>query len=480
MKSAGRILVPVSIVLLFALHLPFLHADPDYFLSTSRDAFTDEGLNTSQLRNFINHDYLSFDECDNLIKSPLFNLVLFLPLKLYGAHLVAARLTILIILLAALSLLALNPYFRTVLPVLAPVTLMQYYVFQYSHFSLSEMLAITCILCAVVSLLVFFIGRKGVHLFLSCLFFSAAWFAKIQFIYIMALPPAAMLAAHHLRIFYITRRIVTVSIIWIISYAFLYVAAWYLPHRDVFDYVLKDQSAGKFASPAQMPRTIGFNLVYVLFSQQQWWFHVLSAMCAVLGLRLFKSAGESFRIFFLITLIWLLIESHKLTMVYLPARYQAGFYFAEGLLSSVVLAEVIRMNTQTRLLFRQAGWLLLLAFAAGNGINYAALVERRAYRIEEINRYFSETIKDRSRPVLGVWSTTATWESRARTIPVWNNFMNDQDVLNQFQPLAILSEPDEGESNQAFSSKGIRLAEWADSTRTFQIGKWVVNVHWLR
>ena len=49
------------IAILFLMHLPFLHADPDYNLSDSRDAFTDEGLNTSQLRNFINHGQLNFD-----------------------------------------------------------------------------------------------------------------------------------------------------------------------------------------------------------------------------------------------------------------------------------------------------------------------------------------------------------------------------------------------------------------------------------
>ncbi|MBS1659148.1 MAG: hypothetical protein JST18_13760, partial [Bacteroidetes bacterium] len=78
MKQGHWILAVGSVVLLILLHFPFLHADPDYFISIGRDAFTDEGLNTSQLRNYINHGYLSFDECDNLIKSPLFNLLLFL------------------------------------------------------------------------------------------------------------------------------------------------------------------------------------------------------------------------------------------------------------------------------------------------------------------------------------------------------------------------------------------------------------------
>jgi len=113
-----QLLAIASIVLLFILHLPFLHADPDYNLSIGRDAFTDEGLNTSQLRNYINHGYLSFDECDNLVKTPLFNLVLFLPLKIFATHLMVARLTILLLLILSLLLCATNIYLRKLLPFL--------------------------------------------------------------------------------------------------------------------------------------------------------------------------------------------------------------------------------------------------------------------------------------------------------------------------------------------------------------------------
>ena len=63
--------------LLLALHLPFLMSDPDPVVSElSRGPWTDEGLNTIQVRNFINHGYLSLSECDNLIKTPFFGFVL--------------------------------------------------------------------------------------------------------------------------------------------------------------------------------------------------------------------------------------------------------------------------------------------------------------------------------------------------------------------------------------------------------------------
>src|SRR4029078_7292880 len=102
MKSKSRIVAFVTILLLLLLHFLVLHSDPDYNLSIGRDAFTDEGLNTSQLRNYINHGYLSFDECDNLVKTPLFNLILFPSLKFFGTHLIVARVTILLLLVFVL------------------------------------------------------------------------------------------------------------------------------------------------------------------------------------------------------------------------------------------------------------------------------------------------------------------------------------------------------------------------------------------
>src|SRR5438552_358421 len=132
-----RFVATISIALLFLLHLPFLNADPDYFLSDSRDAFTDEGLNTSQLRNYINHNYLDLSECDNLVKTPLFNLLLYLPLKLFGTHLFIARLTILLLLIASLIFISCQEYFSRLTILLIATTLIQYYVFQYSHYSLS-------------------------------------------------------------------------------------------------------------------------------------------------------------------------------------------------------------------------------------------------------------------------------------------------------------------------------------------------------
>lgn len=476
MKQGHWILAVGSVVLLILLHFPFLHADPDYFISIGRDAFTDEGLNTIQLRNYINHGYLSFDECDNLIKSPLFNFLLFLPLNFFGTYLSIARLTILTSILLMLAVLASNGWFRKLLPVLLCTTLMQYYVFQYSHFSLSEMFSVMLILCGAVLLYRFLIDRRQTHLFFSCLFFSAAYFAKIQFVYVIVIPPFALLISHLLKVSYSSFRVVAISLLWLILFIGIYLASWYFPHRGIFDFVLKDESSQKFAALAEMPQTIGFNIIHVLFTQQNWWFHLLSVLCFAIGIYVFRKSSEFFRAMFVVSSLWLVVEVHKLTMVYLPSRYLVSFYFAEGLMSSVVLTETLRR--ETGLIVSRASLCILIAFIAFNSFYYTKIFERRTFGVEAINHYFSAAIKDSSQPILGVWSTNATWDCKARCIPVWKDFMNDKDVFTRFRPQVILSEPNEDESNHAFSSQGIDLKAMADSTRSFRIGKWDVDAHW--
>jgi len=72
----GQHLWWMLLLFIVVLQIPFLQADPDLYLSHSCDAHSDEGLNTIQLRNYINQGYLDAWECDNLMKNPLFNLVL--------------------------------------------------------------------------------------------------------------------------------------------------------------------------------------------------------------------------------------------------------------------------------------------------------------------------------------------------------------------------------------------------------------------
>ncbi len=470
------------------LHLPFLHADPDYFLSIGRDAFTDEGLNASQVRNFINHHYLDPGECDNLVKSPLFNIILLAPLKFFGTHLIVARLTILACLTAGLLLLLSSAYFTSLLPILFFTTLTQYYIFQYSHFSLSEMLAVTSILSGILFLFRFITAQRQGFVFVSALFFSLAWYAKIQFAYIIVLLPISIFivaSSEGIPLKWTLRSISFLKgIAFLLFFITVYLLCWYLPFRSTYNYIMSDQTSGKFADVFSIPKSVVFNTIHVLFNPQNWWLNSLVAICFVAGIFLYRNKGShEFKIMFILTSLWLLLELHKLAMIYLPSRYLVSYYFAGGLMSSVVIQELLASKKQmpfARRFLYPAAIAIVLLFAAANILDYAALLNRRTYQVEAINNYFSATIKNESQPIMGPWSPSATWDCKARCIPVWKDFMNDTDIINRFHPQVILSEPDEAESNQAYSSQGMSLEAISDSSRRFTIGRWIVVAYWLK
>src|SRR5690349_15586969 len=97
---------------LLALQIPFLHADPDAALTNSRDAATDEGIYSSQVRNYINNEVLSFSNIDCILKAMLFSTLLFASFSAFGTTLLVARLTVLLLSFFILFLLCRNKKFR--------------------------------------------------------------------------------------------------------------------------------------------------------------------------------------------------------------------------------------------------------------------------------------------------------------------------------------------------------------------------------
>ncbi len=481
------------------LQVPFLHSDPDIRLSSSRDAFTDEGLNTCQLRNYVNHAQLDFKECDNLVKTPLFNLLLFLPLKIFGTQLFIARATMLVVFLIIIFQLTTYITLRPLLLLLGLTTLFQYYVFQYIHFSLSEILSIGCILTGLFFIFRFAEGgyQSQQQLLLASLAIACSYYSKIQFLYMAPLVPFALLLFFLLEK---NNRTVRKSIQsgllyatgWLFFFLLVFITVWYYPHREIFNYVFAEEASGKYEAMLSMPKTIAFNIIMVLFSRDSWMFHVLFIGSFITGIGVFlNSTDRQFKLLFLLGLVWVILELHKLTMVYLPSRYLVSYYFAAGFLSSVVISKVIfqpepisiksffmRMSFTSSQL-RYAGIFLLVNFMLLNSIHYCSMYSRRQYNIAFANAYFAQCLAGKDDLVLGPWAPSLTWSSQAISKPVWRDFMNDKDIFGQ-HPRVIISEPDEEESNQAYSTQGIDLTEHADSVRNIAIGRWKIDIYWMQ
>jgi hypothetical protein len=182
---------------------------------------------------------------------------------------------------------------------------------------------------------------------------------------------------------------------------------------------------------------------------------------------------ERLILFFLLS--WLLLESHKLFMpYYLPVRYLLSSMIAAGLLISLVIEKLFHFKY-----WRIAAFLLIIVSLQQHSVYYWQSYKRRTYNIKELNSYLGN-YNLKGETVLGAWAPTACWETGAKTLPVWNGFLNWKNPIENFHPRIVISELNEAESDNAFNSQGINLTEASDSMRTFMIWRYEVGVYWIK
>ena len=481
-------IAPALLAGLFLLHLPFIEADPDKNISFSRGPFTDEGLNSIQLRNFIDHGYLDIAECDNLLKTPFFNLLLAAPYALFGTDLQVGRLTVLILALSMVFLFSKFKEMRWIAIIFALLVLLQYHVFQFSHFALAEILSSLVI---ILSISLYFFARRQENenkkrkwVLISVLLLSTSYYLKIQFIYVVALPFIAYL----LESFTANperkdrRSLIVLMVAGTLGPALVYLLVWYLPNFSTYNFMMSHQS-GTFGISDQTYNILRFNIEHLFLKGPVVVFSIFYPVSLIIGIVLLrmKPAGKFF-ILFTAAVAWNIIESHKLLMVYLPTRYQLSMIISAGFTISVVLAELFGMSygakTNLKVISRLAAVFVALLILSINSFHYSRTYQNRSFQIREVNSYIAENTCPGDL-VIGAWAPSFTWDSDNRSFPVWDGFLNYKDPVKKYRPLAVISEPDEEDSNQAYTGQGIDLDSVSDSTRTFRIGQWDVSVFWL-
>ena len=464
------------VLAVLALHLPFLDADPDINISFSRGPFTDEGLNSVQLRNFIEHGSLDMMESDNLLKTPLFNIYLAPFLLALGTSLAAARLAILAGVLAIFFFFSGNKEWRALLFILLPVTMLQYYVFHFNHFALAEMLSISFIVMGIYCFFLYSRDYNTRFLLLAGITVSMAYYAKFQFIYILPLPVLLFFLFGKLD----NTRHLTLMILSITGPALLYLLAWFFPFREEFIFVMQGQSAAFSYGPVSLKYFFSNLINFFLVPEMAVFLTAfLAAFTAGIYFVTQKEKGLLFSVVFAASVVWFLLEASKLMMVYLPARYRVGLIFSMGLMISVVLYEWLskRQDTLAKR-SRIVAWFILALLVLENVYDLKNSFSRRTYHLKELNEYM-RSADPADGPVLGAWAPSVTWRSGHRSFPVWNHFMNYRDPLKTFKPCAVVSEVDEEDSNQAYREQGIDLHSIADSVHQAKVGRWMLEVIWV-
>jgi hypothetical protein len=473
-------------LLLLIFHLPFLESDPDRFISASRDANTDEGQYTYQIRNFIHHGEMAFMSSGCMAVSPLFSMVLVFPFKAFGAHLFVAR-SFLLLLSFAILLLVLwkDAYWQKFFVAAAFITFLQYYVFHYAHFALPEFLSCTLIFASIIISIEGAVRNSALKsAFVSSAFVLAACYLKLQFLSAIVILPLSLFVLMWLK--GSERKTVFVQFKYTVLFEAIFLLAvftcWYLPNQEFFDYIRDTRFLNVLSDAKNLKSTLHFNWLYVLQSN---FLNVYSyAFIAFLlpGIILFfKSGSLQYKAAFIFLGAWLASESYKLMMLYLPSRYLLSLIFPMSLFIALVIHELIfnpSNNTAWKTL-KVAGVFIALCFAIMNSAHYVQSFSRRTFEINKINSYLAGHNMYK-KTVIGSWAPSLTWESKSFTFPLWNNIFFDKDIFSNHNPSVIIAEEDEKDSNQAFRSKNITLDALADSVKSFEVNGYRLKLYWMK
>jgi|GEM_PF-4355913 len=519
----------IVLLALIGLHLPFVASDAEASLGFSRGPFTDEGLYTAQVRNAMRTGTLDLAESDGVIKEPLFSLVAWGVLAGVGDSLVVMRMAMLILssVLLAWLVTGRSPLSRAVLVGL-PVLALSYYPFHYAHLALVEVTAAVLIMAALWGVQQRLNGGSAWAHVLSALLIFMAYSMKVQFVYAAAIPPVAFVIAWGMNVLS-GRRTGRRALLDVVGtsaaavlFAAVFVVGWYLPNRPLMSFVLGAQTSRRSSSLAQVVSSLGDNLHMLVSDRRLWavWLVVLvgvvAAAAAWRATRRRDAAWENYVALVAPPAAWVLLELHKLTLSYLPSRYFLSLVLALGLLGSAGLygawrwagagrhgdrddgrhmpeGALARDSAQTRGTARaevtndsRAGWrgrgwagfalpVVLVLVLVLDARDYANAHQRRAYVIRDTQQRLAAEGRWENKLVMGPWAATLFWGSGAITKPVWKDYFNDGEPIRALRPVALVSEPDQEDSEGAFKGSGVALVE--PPLLSVKVRDWTVNVY---
>jgi hypothetical protein len=468
-----------SLILIFAfflISLLFLKADPDVFLGLySRDAFTDEGLNTSQIANFVKFSEFDIYETNNFLKTPLFNLWMLLGYSILGVSIESGRLWILIgVLIMLIYLIIILPKHRLFILFFSGFGLFNYYLFQYSHFTMAEVISAFSIFISIIHLSKFYINKQFSSFLYSFIFCLMSILFKIQSIYFIPLFVFLFIytfVSKKLTISLLLKCTVIGLIVFIIGYYL-----WYLPHVSFYEMLYNDQISNPFINPIKQ--------YYFIYEQIKNYFFNINGLPIFISLlvsfvlfifNMSKIKKNNFMfIFNLFLFFWLIIESHKLFITYVPPRYLVSLVFSISVFSALQFSIYIKdhNNKYKNIIF----FIFLVIFTLNIIPVYKIFIDRK-YTIYEVNTFFKkQTISDR--PILGQWANSLAINSDFRALSFTYNSYIDSNFLRKSNPKYLIVEKNETDFH--FLENANYFQNQILHTDSLQIARYFIYIHQLK
>jgi hypothetical protein len=485
-----RLVLWVLMALLFLAHLPFLNADPDSLVSlNTRGAWTDEGLYTAQLRDFINHGSFDLYNNNGFIITPVLQMILFPFYYFFGTDIIVGRVVALLFTIGVLFTFSTNKQLRLPALIYVVVAGLQFHYFQFCHYSMGEIFAINMILLSLFALVKFeeFISHpKKLRWLLLAVFFSfLAYGIKIQFAYVAMLVPAAIL----IKAWLVSRKPKNIrkeyykafglSVLFTSALGMIYFVAWYLPNQEFYNYIMNYETSERFKTTLPgLIEVYRFNFRHIIWVPELWPL-LLVALLAVPGIvvvLLRRSVSRPVPLVLIFAIIWLLAEQHKIAMIYLPTRYFLSLIAAAGIVASLSPGLMVKNQPSTiRIVIP-----VVIILTVLNLRFFYQTWKRRTFDIQTVQKYLEKSSLERSIPVLGIWAYTLASESKAPTIGIRNNYLNDKDPIRTYHPQLVITEFNQAESDSAWARQGIDLAAISDSVRRFKVWRYDLDFYWIK
>ena len=478
------LLIIVFLICVLVMHIPFLKADPDTIVDpNTRGAWTDEGLYTSQIANYINTGNFDIKENNQFILSPLFNVLIYPFYRLFGCDIFVSRILVLSFFLLSVFICFMKVELRTCGLIFIPVALTQYHIFHFSHYSMPEMICISWILLAFASVNKFFYSKNknSFFIFLSSLMIFFAYCTKIQFLSSALILPATMF-------FYSVKenkkgklssrfKPFLIALVFTFIFFIVYILLWYFPEKNFYDTVWAYETEGRFPKNfAHLWQLIKFHAGFTF------WIDKLKPLLIFGGLSLLflpfifinKETNKYFGSI-LFVVFWIIAEFVKVSASYLPYRYLLALFIAVALLSAMVFSIFF-----DRYKIFKYFTIITVSVVLIININFIyKSFNNRTYNIERVNKYLSN-YDFTNKTILGVWSHTLARETNAKCITVRRNYLNDKQSIEKYKPSVIITEHNEADSDSAFFKQGIILNNIADSINEFNVWRYKINVCWLK
>ncbi|HRS53101.1 MAG TPA: hypothetical protein P5250_00145 [Bacteroidales bacterium] len=479
------ILLGTSILLLIVMHLPFLQSDPDAFVDVNtRGAWTDEGLYSSQIINYINTGEFNIEENNQMVISPLFTALLYPFYLIFGTNVLVGRLVVLFFISFSLFICFKKKELQYAGLIVIPVLMTQYQVFHFSHYNMPEMVCVGWILLAFASANNYFLQKKKYlfFIFLSSFFLFCAYSTKIQFLTsALVLPVSLFFYAFNQENKKKTKLLIRfkpffISLIFTVLFFVIYIAFWYLSNKSFYDKVWSYETAGRFpVSFIHLWQLIKFHFNFTLWVKELKPLFIFSALGVLLSFFVFLDKdGRKYSGSLLFLFFWSIAEFTKISASYLPYRYLLGFIMSFSLFGILSLAHFFKKS----IFFK---YLIIVASAIVCCYNIGLIYKsyhNRTYQIKAVNSYLKQFNLE-NKTILGTWSHTLARNTKAKCITVKRGYLNDNNFIFKYNPVLVISENNEADSDSVFLKNGIILNNISDSSRQFTVWRYKINLYWI-